>query len=81
MRSCNDFKRFYADEETINPFSEENLKNYSKLELVRDDSPYSSVKGEVGAESNCGLLVSSEELFYLERAFENRNFSVVGEVK
>ena len=81
MRSWNDFKRFYADEETLNPLSEEYLKKNSKLELVNDENENLNAKGENGSESNCGLLVSPKELFYLERAFENRNFSVVEEVE
>jgi hypothetical protein len=81
MRSWNDFKHFYPDEETSNPLSEEYLKKNSKLELINDEDENQNEKGEIGTESSCAMLVSPKELFYIERAFENRNFSVVEEIE
>ena len=74
------FNKYYADECTTNPLSEQYLRKYSAIRLIGEDEENSASKQENGAPNECSLLVSPKQLFYIERAFENRNFSVVEEV-
>ena len=80
LQDWSEFSKYYADEITTNPLSEQYLNKFETQRLIDDDDPNAETKCENGAPTDCSLIVSPQELFYMERAFENRNFSVVEEL-
>ena len=80
LQDWSDFSKFYADEITTNPLSEQYLNKFDTQRLIDENDLNVESKGETGAPTDCSLIVSPQELFYMERAFENRNFSVVEEL-
>ena len=80
LQDWSEFNKYYADQITNNPLSEQYLQKFGTFRLIDENEDTVQQKGETGANTDCSLIVSPQELYFIERAFENRNFSVVEEL-